>query len=67
MIHDELVTACGQTPVRKEVSIYLIERVAKSLADTCKRDNRYFQLDTFFEACGLDDNGKFVDHSKAKK
>lgn len=35
-----------------------IASIARALAENFKRDNSAFRYDTFFEACGLDYDGK---------
>lgn len=57
-IRTEVEFAKTLTPVRREFVIKAAENIANGLADTLKRDNSAFRYDTFFEAAGLDANGR---------
>lgn len=47
--------------MRKGVTRNAVTQAVESLVDgiarECKRDNSNFRYDTFFRACGLDENG----------
>lgn len=55
-VADDVKTALDYTDGGKDS--LAVARVARSLADTFKRDNSNFRYDTFFSACGLDYNGE---------
>lgn len=52
------IASAEYLPESSAAVVMTTARIAKGLADMFKRDNSAFRYDTFFEAAGLDANGR---------